>query len=546
MAEIILNLDNITLQLASKQLFAGLNFELQQGQRIGLVGPNGAGKSTLMKIIAGELPPDVGNIYRIPKLTWGRLEQEPLLDTGRTVWQEALTAVPELNAIEEQMLELELLMGEPEVYGDPDELERVTAAHGRLLADYERLDGPRYESKVKQALQQVGLEEIHWRSQTAVLSGGQKKLILLAKLIVRQPQLLLLDEPDNHLDVPAKRQLEKLLQKYTGCVLIISHDRYLLDEVATHIAELENGRITLYHGNYTTYTSERELRRLRQQQLYTAQQKEITAIEEAIARFELWAKQYDDEQFARKARHRYKMLERMDKIEKVTDNRKMALELAGWRGSNKVVELVQAGLVLPNGRLLWQNLNATIWHGERVGIIGPNGAGKSMLLRQLLGGFNGRGQIKIGPSSQIGYYAQEQETLNQRHSLIEELRQVAPLNEQDAMAVLHKYLFTYEQARGRIATLSGGEKSRLQLLKLVLGKPNLLLLDEPTNNLDIASIEVLEEVLEMFVGTVIVISHDRYFLDRVVDRTLELRDGRLREFKGGYTDYLQATGAADV
>jgi len=451
--------------------------------------------------------------------------------------------VPALKQVEENLSQLEAQMAEPEVYEDPAKLEKVMLKHSRALLAYEQLDGPRYESSVKAALNRVGLTEEHWQTPTHLLSGGQKKLVLLAKLIVQKPKLLLLDEPDNHLDVPAKEHLEKLINGYEGCVVIISHDRYLLDEVATHIAELENGRLTLYPGNYTAYTTERELRRLRQQQLYQAQQKEIARIEAAIARFELWASLVVNERHIRQARSRQKMLDKMDKIEKVSDARRMNLNLNGWRGSKKVMELEEVGLVLPDGRVLWQDLNNILWHGDRVGLVGPNGAGKSMLLKQLLDPENvPQGKIKIGPSIKIGYYAQEQETLTPGNTLLQEIRNSAPMSEGDTVAFLHRFLFTYDQIRGPISDLSGGERSRLQLAKLVLSRPNLLLLDEPTNNLDITAIEVLEETMNEFNGTILLISHDRYFLDQTVDRVLELANGRLTEFSGGYTDYLDAAG----
>lgn len=541
MAEIILNLDNITVALAGRAIFTGISWEIQDKQRIGLVGPNGVGKSTLMKLIAQELTHDEGQVFRTAGLTWARLEQEPVMDSDRTILQEALTARPQIATLEAQLDTLAHKMGQPEIYEDATSLEKVMKQHERLLIEYEHLGGSRYISQVKDALCRVGFDQSWWANPVRHLSGGQKKLVLLAKLMVLRPRLLLLDEPDNHLDIPAKRNLEQLLNSYDGCVILISHDRYLLDEVTTHIAELENGKLTLYQGNYTAYTTERQIRRLRQQQLYTAQQKEIARIEAAIARFEHWASIVVSERHIRQARSRQKMLDRMDKIEKVVENRRMTLDLAGWRGSNKVVDLVDVGKILPNGRVLWDGLNHTIWHGERVGLVGPNGAGKSMLLRQLLDPEGVEfGEIKIGPSSQIGYYAQEHETLNYGRTLLDEIRQTAPLSEHVAVTFLQRFLYSYEQIRGRVADLSGGEKSRLQLAKLVLGKPNLLILDEPTNNLDIASIEVLEETLEEFVGTVIVISHDRYFLDKVVDRVIELRDGSLHEFAGGYTDYIAA------
>lgn len=543
MAEVIMNLADVAVTLAGREIFGGVSWELQLGQRVGLVGPNGVGKSTLLRLMARELEADGGAVFRPAGLSWGRLPQEPVLPPGRSVWEEAVTALPELAAIETAMRRLEEEMGEPAVYGDLARLERVMAAHERLVGQYEQLEGARYHARVREALSRVGLPEATWSRPVDVLSGGQKKLVLLAKLAVLQPRLLLLDEPDNHLDLVAKRHLERFIRGYEGCVVIISHDRYLLDEVATHIAELDSGRLTLYQGNYTAYVAERELQRLRQQQLYAAQQKEIARIEAAIARFELWASLVVDERHIRQARSRQRMLARMDRVEKVSDAQRMSLALAGWRGSNKVLELQHVGKTFADGTVLWRDLNLTVWHNERVGLVGPNGAGKSMLLAQLLQPeLVPAGEIRLGPSIQIGYYDQEHENLDYDSTVLETIRQAAPLSQEAAVAFLRRFLFGYDQVSGRVGDLSGGERSRLQLAVLVLARPNLLLLDEPTNNLDIASIEVLEEALEEFVGTVVVVSHDRYFLDRVVDRVVELRGGRLREFDGGYTDYLLAAG----
>ena len=317
MAEILLNLDGIGISLAGRPIFDNLSLELQNQQRVGLVGPNGAGKSTLMKIMAAEWSVDSGNIFRKPGLTWGRLEQEPALPSKRTILQETMTAVPQIAAINSQLEDLEHEMGQPETYSDPALLEKVMRKHEKLLMEYEQLEGDRYASKVRETLSALGLGAERWETLTDHLSGGQKKLVLLAKLLVQEPKLLLLDEPDNHLDLPAKRNLEKIISAYDGCVVIISHDRYLLDGIATHIAELENGGLTLYHGNYSAYANEREIRRLRQQQLYAAQQKEIAGIEAAIKRFELWASMVVNVRHIRQARSRRRMLDKMDKIDKV-------------------------------------------------------------------------------------------------------------------------------------------------------------------------------------------------------------------------------------
>lgn len=543
MAEIIVNLDHVSVSLAARPIFGDLAWEIQRDQRIGLVGPNGAGKSTLMKLIAQEVKEDSGTIFRLSGLTIGRLEQEPELPPGRTVLQESLSALPELGDIERELESVADRMSLPEVYGNEKALEKAIRVQERLLHQFEQLGGARYESTVKETLTSLGMTSEIWATKTEHLSGGQKKLVMLAKLLVQQPSLLLLDEPDNHLDLHSKRALEKIIRDYPGCVIIISHDRYLLDEVATHIAELAYGRLTQYTGNYTAYATERAIRRLRQQQLYAAQQKEIARIEAAIARFELWASLVVNERHIRQARSRQKMLDKMDKIEKVTDAKRMTLDLNGWRGSNKVLDLVNVGLRFENGKTLFRGLNLTIWHGERVGLVGPNGAGKSALLKLLLDPDSATsGEIKRGPSIQIGYYSQEQETLNPAQDLISCIRQTAPLTQEAAVAFLLKFLFTYDQVQQPIGKLSGGERSRLQLARLVLQRPNLLLLDEPTNNLDIPAIEVLEETLNEFVGTALIISHDRYFLDKTVDRIIELRNGRLTEFLGGYTDYLTERG----
>lgn len=544
MPRVLMNLVNVAATLAGRTIFDEVSLELQAGQRVGLVGPNGAGKTTLMRLMAGELPAESGEIFRASGLTWGRLPQEPAMPPGRTVLQKALAADERLAALEQELDEVEARMADPAVYGDANRLDKALARQARLLDEYERLGGPRYESRVKAMLTALGLDEAMWATPVAVLSGGQKKLILLARLLVQEPALLLLDEPDNHLDIAAKENLERIINSYAGCVLIISHDRYLLDGIATHIAELENGNLTLYHGNYSAYIAECELRRLRQQQMYAAQQKEIARIEAAIARFEQWARIVVNERHIRQARSRRKMLERMDRIDEVVEQRRMRLDLDGWRGSKKAVQLLDLHRTLPDGRQLWKEISLTLWHGERVGLVGPNGAGKSMLLREIVNDDGDSGAIRVGPSTRIGYYSQEHETLDPAQTPLAALRNTVPMSESGAVAYLGRFLFSYEQVRGVIANLSGGERSRLQLALLVATRPNLLLLDEPTNNLDIASIEVLEAALDEFEGTVLVVSHDRYFLDQVVDDIVELREGRLVEYAGGYTDYLVETGLA--
>jgi ATP-binding cassette subfamily F protein 3 len=381
---------------------------------------------------------------------------------------------------------------------------------------------------------------------TDTLSGGQKKLVALARLVADSPSVLLLDEPDNHLDLDAKRRLESFINSYDGAVVIVSHDRYLLDEVATQIAELDKGVLTIYKGNYTAYAMERELRRLRQQQMHIAQQKRIQQIEAAIHEWELKARADLSERHARQARSRRKMLARMEErgeiIEKITERRLMELQIDGWRGSTKALEVRKLAMGFDDD-LLFTDLNFLVRHGERIGLIGPNGAGKSVLFRIILGQNQPLdGEVRIGPSTRVGYYSQEHETLGEwlDRTPLDCIRDVKPMSEGEAVSFLLKFQFKYEQVRMLVGTFSGGERSRLQLAVLMLQNPNLLLLDEPTNNLDIQSVEALESALEDFEGAILTISHDRYFLDRIADRLIELDDGTLRSFEGGYTDYLEA------
>ena len=442
-------------------------------------------------------------------------------------------------------------MGDPVVYDSPARLVRVMDEHARLLHEYEVAGGLTYENRVRSTLRDLGLGDETFDRTLDTLSGGQAKLVGLARLLVWKPDLLLLDEPDNHLDVMGKEAVERLVRDYEGAVVIVSHDRYLLDQVVDRIAELDRGQITVWPGTYSTFAINKQLAALRQEQLYKAQQKRINQIEAAIARFELWASVVVDERHARQARARYKMLERMDKVERPGVQRRMQLDLGGWRGSNKVLEIGKLVKwydepATGDTHIVLDGVDLTLWHGERVGLVGPNGAGKSVLFRSILGqaGLGGEttdgGVIKLGPSVAIGYYAQQHETLHPDWTLIQEIRDLRPMYEQDAISFLGKFLFSYEACSKLVGQLSGGERSRLQLARLMLSDANFLLLDEPTNNLDIPSAEVLEAALEEFNGTVLVISHDRYFLDRIVDRVAALEDGRIVEVDGGYSDYLAA------
>ncbi len=546
----IININTITVNHAGRQIFSELTWAIGDHDRVGLVGPNGVGKSTLLKAIMGEVQPDTGSISRIRGVTVGYLPQQVELTPGRQLLQEALTPPPELAAVEAELTRIEAQLGDPDVYNSESKLTRVLRHQEKILLEYERLGGPRHESLVKELLAHLGFTADDYDLPTDTLSGGQKKLVMLARLAAETPSVLLLDEPDNHLDLEAKHHLENFIRSYGGSVIIVSHDRYLLDAVALEIAEMEDGKLNLYPGNYTAYTTERELRRMRQQQMFIAQQKRIQQIEEAIKEWELKARNDLNERHARQAASRRKMLARMeesgDMVERVYERRQMELQLEGWRGSTKALEIIDLCMGFGDD-LLFMDLNLLVRHGERIGLIGPNGAGKSVLFRLILGQHEPLdGLIKVGPSTRIGYYSQEHETLSDwlTRTPLDRIRDIKPMSEGEAVSFLLKFQLKYDQLRMPVGTMSGGERSRLQLAALMLEQPNLLLLDEPTNNLDIPSTEALDAALEDFEGAILTISHDRYFLDRTIDRVVELDEGTLTTYTGGYTDYLTATGRA--
>jgi len=549
---ISISLSNITLVLGSHAIFRDLNWEIQHDQVIGLIGPNGAGKSSLFKLIIGEyIPEKGGTIVRAKGVTLGYLPQHPEFDPYKSALTLALEGNPRVTELESELASIESRLGDPEVYNNEKTLTRVLDTQHKLLEEHEALGGINYAARVRELLRGLGLPESDFEKPVSALSGGQKKLIGLARLLLARPSVLLLDEPDNHLDMPGKAYLENLIQNYPGAIVLVSHDRYLLDASVTHITELEDGKLTTFSGIYTEYIVDKEERLARQEELFQIQQREISRLEMAVKRYKIWT-EFNDK-FASRMHAMEARIERIEKIDRpVIDRRKMDLELNGWRGSNQVLEFDHviksfsyppSPLPPPKGRgdrVVLNNINLLIRHGERVGLIGANGAGKSVLLRLILGKEQPtHGEIKIGPSVKIGYYAQEHETLDFNQTLIDTVRHAGNMSEGRAVSFLTRYLFPYQQATQRIGALSGGERSRLQLALVVLSGANFLLLDEPTNNLDIASAEVLENALEDFNGTVLVISHDRYFLDRAVKRILALEDGQLKEYIGGYSDYAE-------
>ena len=538
-----LRLDKVTFSYPSKPILQEVSCEVQEGC-YGVIGPNGSGKTTLLKLILGELTPDTGFVVRDKRLSRAYMAQEVDLDPDATAFEVVLQGAEKILALETELETLETQFADPAYYTNEQRLAKLIEKQEKLLSAYHDLGGAGLEGRIRTLLSDIGFEDHELDLSVRHLSGGQKKLLGLARIIIGRPDILLLDEPDNHLDLDGKTMLQKLIQDFHGSVVIVSHDRYFLDMVVDGIIEVEAGKISQYPGTYSEYMFEKRLRLERQADLYHAQQKEITRLEQAAKRLLMWGKVYDNPKFSLRGKAILKRLDRMDKIDKpLLETDQIEIQLGGWRGSEKVLEITDLTKSFPTAdgqdriRVL-DHINLLLRYRDRVGMIGPNGVGKSLLIRLIREeqGFDS-GEIRIGPSIKPAYYAQEFETLDPNLTLLETICKAGNFSESRGIAFLKKFLFIYEQRDTPVTSLSGGERARLQIALITLSGANLLLLDEPTNHLDIPSCEVLEDALQAFDGTILVVSHDRYFLDRIANRIVVLQGDGTKEYLGNYSDY---------
>jgi ATP-binding cassette, subfamily F, member 3 len=536
----LIGLSSVEKSYGGRAVLRGLGMKVNAGARIGFVGGNGSGKSTVLRILAGTEDVDAGEVIRRRGLSVASLPQD-IEGDERTPMDIVRAARSEISDLQEELEACEEQLGSPRVAADLRRMQRVLERQDRLLRRFTELGGPGFVGEARRYLRSLGLGDGDIYRPMSELSGGQRKLAVLASCLARRPDVLLLDEPEAHLDAGRRELLEAIVRTFDGAVVIVSHDRYLLDETVVEIAELEDGRITTGPGNYSAYTVARELKLKRQQQLYVAQQKEIARLEEAIRRFKLWASMVVNERHIKQARNKQRQIDRMDKVERpVLERRKIGLEFRGRvRGGRKVIELKDVSMAFGEDPVLI-GVDLTVSRGERLGIVGPNGAGKSVLAKVLSGLLPPtEGERWAGPSIDIGFLAQNDEP-PPGASPLGLVRDTKPLYEDEAVKLLGSFLFRYEQVREPVTSLSGGERTRLQLLLLMLREPNFLVLDEPTNYLDIDSLEILEAELERFAGTVVIVSHDRYFLDRIADGIVEVSKGEVHRHEGGYSDWRRS------
>jgi len=540
-----LRLDKVTFSYPSQAVLQDASCAINDGC-YGVIGPNGSGKTTLLKLILGLEKPDSGFIHREKGLNIAYMAQEVDLDPDELAFDAVKSGASRVLALERKLSQLEALFAKPEYFTNEKRLAQLIDQQAHALEAYNQSGGPGLDGRIRALLTSIGFQPHEINLPLGKLSGGQKKLVGLARIIISRPDVLLLDEPDNHLDLDSKALLHKLIENFSGSVLIVSHDRYFLDMVVDEIVEVENRQITQFKGTYSEYMFEKKLRMEKQAQHFQAQQKEITRLEQAAKRLLMWGKVYDNAKFYKRGKNILNRIERMDKIDKPElEKDRIEIQLGGWRGSQKVLELssLEKGFAddqnTPTNTVL-KNIDLLLRYGDRAGIIGPNGVGKSLLMRLILGDLEpDNGTIYIGPSIETGYYAQEFETLDPGLSLLDTICKAGNFPENRGVAFLKKFLFTYEQRDTPVGDLSGGERARLQIALITLSGANFLLLDEPTNHLDIPSCEVLEDALLDFDGTILAVSHDRYFLDRIANRIIELQGNGTQEYSGNYSDYEQ-------
>ena len=532
---IVLSAQNVAKSFGVNVVLKDVSFTIQQGDRIGLVGVNGCGKSTLMRILAGLDTQDNGEISIVRGTRIGYLAQQDMVTSGASVWAELEKVYEPVFEMEKRLRSLEEEMSQ--AHDDVSLFNRLSSEYDKLMCRFEDADGYAWKSMVSGVLNGLGFKPAQYEQNVDSLSGGEQTRLCLARLLLQKPDLLLLDEPTNHLDMETLSWLENYLSAYRGSVLVISHDRYFLDHVCNGMVEILMGNAEQYNGNYTRYIAQRQERFETRIRAYELQQKEIERQQAIIARYRM----FNREKSIKAAESREKALDRMEKLEKPVDERAIRFQFEARRRTGEDVLKISDVSKSFGEKHLFSNFSLHVRAGDRIALIGPNGVGKSTLIKLITGDvLSDTGDIRYGANVDLGYYDQHQSSLHPEKTVLDEVWDRFPRMEQsDVRGALGMFLFTGDDVFQPIRTLSGGEKGRVALTALMLRKDNLLLLDEPTNHLDMDSREVLEDALSGFNGTIITVSHDRYFINRVADRVIEMRTDGVTEYMGNYDDYLE-------
>lgn len=530
----ILSCSNISKSFGTDSILNHVSFHIEEREKAAVVGINGAGKSTLLKIIVGELAPDEGSVVIAKGKTLGYLAQHQDLDSGRTIYDELLEVKRPVIEMEERLRTLEVNMKRSQ----GEELETLYQTYSRLSHEFELANGYAWKSEITGVLKGLGFLEEEFSKPVSTLSGGQKTRVSLGKLLLSKPDIILLDEPTNHLDMESIAWLENYLLNYQGTVVIVAHDRYFLDRVVTKVVELDNGSSTVFQGNYSAYSEKKAMLRASILKAYLNQQQEIKHQEEVITKL----RSFNREKSIKRAESREKLLNKIERIEKPTEvNDAMNITLEPDIVSGNDVLTVRGLTKGFDGQTLFSDVDFEIKRGERIAIIGNNGTGKTTILKIINGILAAdAGEIRLGSRVHIGYYDQEHHVLHSEKTLFQELSDTYPnMNNTQIRNVLAAFLFTGDDVFKLIGDLSGGEKGRVSLAKLMLSEANFLILDEPTNHLDITSKEILENALTHYTGTVLYVSHDRYFINKTATRILDLTHNTLVNYIGNYDYYLE-------
>ena len=530
----ILSCQGISKSFGEKVILEDASFHIEEREKAALIGNNGAGKTTLLRIIMNELHADSGQVVLMKDKQIGYLAQYQDVQGHRTVYEELLSTKQYIIDMEERMRSMELEMK----HASGEELDRLMNSYTRLTHEFELENGYSYKSELMGVLNGLGFTEEDFNKQVATLSGGQKTRVALGKLLISKPDILLLDEPTNHLDMESIAWLETYLLNYPGAVFIVSHDRYFLDKVVTKVIEIETGHVRMYSGNYSAYAEKKAQLRDAQYKAYLNQQRDIKHQEAVIVKL----KSFNREKSIKRAESREKMLNKIQRIEKpleVQSQMRLSLEPRVVSG-NDVLTVEELAKSFPQQKL-FSNISFQIKRGERVALIGNNGTGKTTMLKILNGLLDAdAGSFSLGAKVQIGYYDQEHHVLHAEKTIFQEISDTYPtLTETEIRNMLAAFLFTGDDVFKEISALSGGERGRVSLAKLMLSEANFLILDEPTNHLDIASKEILEEALNSYTGTVLYVSHDRYFINQTATRILDLTNQSVVNYIGDYDYYLE-------